>query len=141
MTKIDFHSNIADKLNYVCRLVRKARHAECQIIIFDTNQAFLSELDRELWTFSKTDFLPHVYANDPLANQSPIILQYNEKAELPHQDILINLHHETPAFFNVFKRVFEIVSSEEQDVLAGRQKYRHYQHLGISPQHTVAKIS
>ncbi|HEX2530741.1 MAG TPA: DNA polymerase III subunit chi, partial [Burkholderiaceae bacterium] len=33
MTRIDFHSNVPDKTAYACRLVRKARAANCRIVI------------------------------------------------------------------------------------------------------------
>jgi DNA polymerase-3 subunit chi len=141
MTKIDFHSNIADKTNYVCRLVRKARAANCKIVIFDLNQEYLKELDKSIWTFSKTDFLPHVFSNDPLASATPIILCHDENEALPHFDVLINLHQHVPDMFSRFKRVIEIVASDESEAKAGRQRYRHYQQLGITPNHTIAKSS
>lgn len=136
---IDFHSNIADKTNYICRLVRKARSANCEIVIFDQNQAYLKELDDALWTFSGVDFLPHVFASDALASQTPIILCGDQSEQLPHFDILINLHHDVLPNFQQFKRVIEIVTSSEQDTQAGRNKYRHYQQLGIKPNHSIAK--
>jgi DNA polymerase-3 subunit chi len=136
---IDFHSNIADKTNYICRLVRKARSANCEIVIFDQNLAYLKELDDALWTFSGVDFLPHVFAHDPLASQTPIILCGNQSEKLPHYNILINLHHEVLPNFQQFKRVIEIVTSSEEDTQAGRNKYRHYQKLGIAPNHFIAK--
>ncbi len=67
MTRIDFHSNVPDKIGYACRLVRKARAADCRVILFAEDRAQLAALDQALWTFSELEFLPHVMADDPLA--------------------------------------------------------------------------
>eukprot|EP01037_Dinobryon_pediforme_P038112 gene38112-45942_t len=91
MTRIDFHSNVPNKLAYACRLVRKARAAQCKIVLLGSNSSELSQLDQLLWTFSEQDFLPHVHAGDPLAAQTDIILSADDNAELPHHHVLINL--------------------------------------------------
>ena len=74
MTRIDFHSNVSDRIAYACRLTRKARAADCRIVVLAQDSAQLRELDEALWRFSDLDFLPHVDAGDPLAARTPIIL-------------------------------------------------------------------
>jgi len=61
MTRIDFHTQVQDRLNYTCRLIRKAHAANCQIIVFNDNSEELAALDEALWSFSESDFLPHVF--------------------------------------------------------------------------------
>lgn len=139
MTQIDFHSNITDKINYICRLVRKARAADCEILIFDSNKENLALLDEALWIFSAKEFLPHVFASDALASTTPIILCDDEKISLHHKNVLINLNQEVPSFFQEFNRVFEIISTDEEDAKNGRLRYRHYQQLGFAPNHVIAK--
>lgn len=138
MTRIDFHSNVPDKIAYSCRLVRKARAANCQVVLFAGDRKDLMTLDQLLWTFSELEFLPHVIAGDPLAASTPIILTDDEKLELPHHQILINLSRGTPAHFARFERMFEIISSDEADAVAGRQRYRFYQQRGYPLTHHVA---
>jgi DNA polymerase-3 subunit chi len=138
MLRVDFHTQVADKINYTCRLVRKARAANCRIIILNQGREQSLHLDQALWNFSESDFLPHVMLDDPLASQTPIILTENLERELPHNDLLINLSHALPSDFKQFNRIIEIISSEEQDAQAGRQRFRQYQQLGIKPSHTVA---
>lgn len=138
MTRIDFHSNVPDKIAYSCRLVRKARAANCNIVLFAGDRNALNTLDQLLWTFSELEFLPHVVAGDPLAGSTPIILTDNEQAELPHHQVLINLSQTTPAHFARFERMFEIVSSDDADKLAGRERYRFYQQRGYPLTHHVA---
>jgi DNA polymerase III subunit chi len=138
MTRIDFHSNVHDKIVYACRLVRKARAADCRIVLF-AGQAELAALDQALWTFSELDFLPHVMADDPNAAVTPIILTDSDSAELPHHQILINLSAGTPANFASFERMFEIIASDEADKTAGRERYRFYQQRGYPLTHFVAQ--
>lgn len=144
MTRIDFHSNVPDKITYACRLVRKARtanSANCQIVLLTKDAQDLAALDAALWTFSETDFVPHVLASDELAPHTPVILSDSDAAELPHHQILINLTGATPANFTRFVRMFEIISSEESDKLAGRERYKFYQQGGYALTHFVAEKS
>ncbi|SFH81074.1 DNA polymerase III, chi subunit [Collimonas sp. OK307] len=138
MTQIDFHTNISDKFLYTCRLVRKARMAQRQIVILSSNAEDLATLDQALWTFSEHDFLPHVRAGDPLAAQTPVILAADEETEWPHHQILVNLSGRTPLHFARFERMFEIISLAEEDKAGGRERYRFYQQRGYPLTHFVA---
>ena len=139
MTRVDFHSKVPDKLLYACRLVRKARAADMRVVVFARDSQQLSALDKALWTFSELDFLPHVMADDALASQTAIILTDDAEAALPHHQILINLSGETPAHFARFERLFEVISNDEDDLTAGRERYRQYQQRGYPLTHFVAE--
>ena len=119
MTQVDFHSKVPDKLNYACRLVRKARAAGMKVVLFAESRAQLTALDEMLWTFSEQDFLPHGQA-------------------LPHHQVLVNVSRSTPEHFARFERMFEIVSTDEDDLLAGRERYKQYQQRGYPLTHHVA---
>jgi len=139
MTRVDFHSNIPDKIHYVCRLVRKARHAHCRIVLMGEPPQ-LAALDAALWTFSEHDFVPHVMADDALAIHTPVILATaNADADaLPHHQILINLTSQPPPTFARFERLFEIVATDAADITSGRDRYRFYQQRGYALTHFVA---
>lgn len=139
MTRIDFHSNISNKIPYACRLVRKARAAHSTIVLLLADRAQLDELNDALWTFSEQDFLPHAIAGDPLAASTPVILTDNDTAELPHHQMLINLSGNIPSHFARFERLFEIISADDTDKLAGRERYRFYQQRGYALTHFVAE--
>jgi DNA polymerase-3 subunit chi len=136
MTRIDFHSDVADKIAYACRLVRKARGANCRIVVLAADNRQLAALDEALWTFSEQDFLPHVTAGSALAAQTPVILTADDEAELPHREVLINLSDATPAHFASFERMIEIVSRDDADKAAGRERYRFYSQRGYPLTHT-----
>ena len=138
MTQVDFHSKVPDKLNYACRLVRKARAAGMKVVLFAESREQLSALDELLWTFSEQDFVPHVIAGDDLAAQTPVILTDDAGQPLPHHQVLVNLSQRTPEHFARFERMFEIVSTDEDDLLAGRERYKQYQQRGYPLTHHVA---
>ena len=128
MTRVDFHFNAPDKLQYASRLVRKAYRAGQRVVVFAEAGA-VAELDRTLWTFSPTDFIPHVRASDPLAPQTPVIL-CSEACETQHADVLVNLSRETPAFFSRFERLVEVVTADEDDRGSARARWRFYRDRG-----------
>jgi DNA polymerase-3 subunit chi len=138
MTRIDFHTNIGDKLSYACRLARKASAARARLVLLAEDAAQAAALNAALWTLSETDFLPHVMAGDPLAAQTPIIVTDSDEVELPHYDMLINLTRRTPVSLARFGRVFEIISTDEDDAAAGRQRYAAYKRQSYPLTHFVA---
>lgn len=139
MTRIDFHSNVADKLHYACRLIRKARAANSKVVIYHHDLTVLRHLDEALWTISEADFLPHVMADDALASMTPIVLSNTRLDQSPHFELLVNLSAAVPEHFPLFSRMIEIVSGDQQDTLAARERYRYYQQQGHSLSHNVAK--
>jgi DNA polymerase-3 subunit chi len=138
MTRIDFHTNIADKLGYACRLARKAYAAQAKVVLLAEDAEQAAQLNEALWTIGETDFIPHVMAGDPLAVETPVIVADRDEVELPHHDMLINLTRRTPAHFARFARVFEIISTDEQDAAAGRKRYVAYKQQAYPLTHFVA---
>ncbi|TFW27672.1 DNA polymerase III subunit chi [Duganella callida] len=139
MTRIDFHTNVPDKVAYACRLARKAWAANNRVVVLTDDAAQLAELDAAMWTFSATDFLPHVPADDALAAQTPILLTASDAAELPHThtELLVNLSRRTPANVSQFARLIEVISSEEEDAAAGRKRYVAYKQQDYPLTHFV----
>ena len=138
MTRIDFHTNIPDKLSYACRLARKAYAAGGKLVLLTEDAAQAAKLDEALWSMSETDFLPHVMAGDPLAAQTPIIVTAADEGDFPHGDMLVNLTRRTPANVDRFNRVFEIISVDEDDAAAGRKRYVAYKQQSYPLTHFVA---
>lgn len=139
MTRVDFHSKVPDKLLYACRLIRKARTAGMKVVVYLQDAQQLSQFDHALWTFSEQDFIPHVVAGDELAAQTDVIMSCDASDELPHHQVLVNLSTLTPDHFARFERMFEIVSTDDQDLTAGRGRYKHYQNRGYALTHFVAE--
>ncbi|QYF91881.1 DNA polymerase III subunit chi [Massilia sp. PAMC28688] len=138
MTRIDFHTNIGDKVSYTCRLARKAYGARGKLVLLAADAAQAAALNAGLWTVGETDFLPHALAGDALAPHSPIIVTDTLDAEFPHYDMLVNLTQTTPGALDRFQRVFEIISTDEQDAAAGRRRYAAYKKQDYPLTHFVA---
>ena len=143
MARIDFHSNVSDKLEYACRLTRKIWSATptgkpVRNIVMVGEKADLKKLDELLWTFSTTDFLPHCFIEDEGAIDTPIVLTDNflspALTRLPHADVLIHLGmrmpQNVPVLLARFPRVVEVVTMNEAERLAGRERYKAYRDLG-----------
>ena len=143
MARIDFHSNVGDKLEYACRLSRKIWSATpagepVRNIVMVAEKGDLKKLDELLWAFSSTDFLPHCYIEDEAAADTPILLTEHflspSLSQLPHTDVLIHLGmqmpQDVPALLARFPRVVEVVTINEAERLAGRERYKAYRDLG-----------
>lgn len=130
MTQIDFHVNAPAKLAYACRLARKGYGAGRRMVFYG-DDAVLSEFDRLLWTFSAVDFIPHVRARDPLAPVTPILLAGPADADAcTHHEMIVNLDREQPEFFSRFERMIEVVEASDDDLSAGRSRWKFYRDRG-----------
>lgn len=143
MARIDFHSNVSDKLEYACRLTRKIWSATpvgepVRNIVMVGEKADLKKLDELLWTFSAVDFLPHCFIEDEGAADTPILLtdDFSSPAltQLPHADVMIHLGMRMPkdvaALVARFPRIVEVVTVNDAERLAGRERYKAYRDLG-----------
>lgn len=134
--RIDFHFNVDHRLHYACRVVRKARGAGKTVLAFAGDAGRLARFDAALWTFSALDFLPHVYADSPLAADTPILLSLQADGA-PVRDVLLNLDDAPPPqfaqWFARFERVIEVVSLDDADRRCARARFNAYRAAGIEP--------
>lgn len=127
MTEVAFHFNTPDKVGYACRLLRKAVGAGASVVVTG-DAALLRELDATLWTFSALDFVPHCHdaaAAAPVVALSPVVLTASPRAA-PHHQVLVNLGEAVPEGFETFERLIEVVTGDEADRQAARQRWKHY---------------
>ncbi|MDR3369662.1 DNA polymerase III subunit chi [Rhodoferax sp.] len=130
MTSVAFHFNVNDRLHYTCRLVRKAVAAGTSLVVNGPG-AILERFDRELWTFSATEFVPHGHVGDAtsLAHRSPVLL-CESLDDAPVRDVLINLSENVPTGFEAFDRVIEVVSEDPVERGHARLRWKHYSKAG-----------
>ena len=144
MARVDFHSQVGDKLTYTCRLVRKifslaSASEPIKKIVIVGSVVDIDQLNQRLWGFSSEDFLPHCLIDEESAEFTPILLAttYDEDQfqNIPHQDVFIHLGQDflegIEQITNRFDRVIEVVSLEENEVAAGRQRYKQYRSMGV----------
>jgi DNA polymerase-3 subunit chi len=132
MTEVAFHFNAPDKLSYACRLLRKAWGAGASVAVTG-DQALLSELDRELWTFGALEFVPHCEASADagVLGMTPVVLT-PALALSPHHDVAVNLGETVPAGFERFGRLIEVVTGDELDRQQARGRWKHYADRGYA---------
>lgn len=132
MTEIEFHANVPDKLMYSCRLLRKAYRSGANVVV-TADADTLDELDHLLWRFSPTEFVPHcrVSASENSVVVTPVLFA-ESLAECPHHSILVNLGLDIPAGFEPFERFIEVVAQAEDELIAGRRRWKHYAARGYA---------
>lgn len=132
MTRVDFYTGSADKLRTACQLSHKAMQHGLRIVISLPDSARLDAIDKLLWLYPETGFIPHCRIDTAEAADTPVILTLGD-APFLHRDILISLHDTCLPFFSHFDRVIEIVGTE--DSASGRARYKFYRDSGCELRH------
>ncbi len=94
----------------------------------DDRQAH-ARFDQLLWSFSQQDFIPHVMHTDPHASATPVVLATGS-LDSHHHGVIVNLGAEPPPVFGRFERLIEVVTRDESDRMAGRERWRFYRDRG-----------
>jgi DNA polymerase-3 subunit chi len=140
MTRIDFYFEAEDKLQVACRLSAKAAQQKLRVLIYAADQAAAQRIDKLLWTWQATTFLPHCMTTSPLAAQTAVLITHDPE-DTPHDEVLLNLHPAWPPAFSRFQRLVEIVGREDADRGAGRERFRFYRDRGYEiVKHDLSKI-
>ncbi|MBV9190114.1 MAG: DNA polymerase III subunit chi [Betaproteobacteria bacterium] len=130
MTSIDFYFNAADRLQVACRLAAKALAERKRVLIYTPDAELASKLDRLMWTWPATGFVPHCASHDALASETPVLIGGDdEAADIP---ILLNLSADCPPHFASFERLLEVVGAEEADREPARARFRMYKSRGYA---------
>jgi len=131
---VAFHFNVADPIDYVCRLVRKVRARQLTLVVC-AEPADVADIDQRLWTLAPLAFLAHstLGAPDMVRARSPVLLctQWNGQDT---RQVLVNLRAELPEHGGRFERLVEIVPTDEPSRAAARQRWRSYVAQGIAPE-------
>ena len=140
MTRIEFHFNAPDRLNYACRLLRKIYAGQLRVGVIGA-QPLLGHLDQALWTFSALDFIPHalVQPGQPVVQGTAVVLA-ETVAALGQVDVLVNLGEGVPMGFESMARLIEIVTSDDLDRANARSRWKQYTQRGYELiRHDLAK--
>lgn len=129
MTRIDFYTDADDRLRVACRLAAKAVAQNLRVLVYVRDGNVAAAIDRLLWTTPAIAFVPHVMAEHRLAGETPVVIARGD-AQAAHDDVLVNLDREWPPSFARFQRLVEIVSRDEEDKHAARERYRFYRDRG-----------
>ena len=133
MTEISFYFNVPSRSGYACRLLRKARRQGLALAVAGPRDA-LARLDQELWAFEPSEFLPHEWVDHadrvPQGLRARTIWLAADATHAPVHDALLNLGVTAPAGFEAYARLFEVVSTDEADRAAARDRWKGYARRG-----------
>lgn len=133
MTEIKFFFNVDNKLNFACKMAKRAYDDGRKLIVYAPSPNLADEFDRLLWTFSPLSFVPHVKAAHPLAAATPIVIATGDTG-LTHHEALLNIGDEPPPFFSRFDALREVVSAGTDDRASARERVKFYKSRGFEVQ-------
>jgi len=131
--KIDFYvleaASGQRSLHFACQLLEKA-HADNQRVYVNTNSREETErLDALLWNYRDDSFIPHnIYRQTE--DYPPSIQIGNDLTPETHNNILLNLSRDVPAFYTQFQHVIEIIFTDPVVQQLGRARYKQYRDQG-----------
>lgn len=139
MTKVDFYTGSEDKLRTACQLSHKAMQNGLRVLLHVPDDATADKLDKLLWHYPATAFMPHCHSHQADAATMPVVIARDEN--FPHSELLISLHNECVDFFSRFERVIEIVGNDVEETKLGRARFKFYRDRGYELNHTdLAKL-
>ncbi|MDQ6628884.1 MAG: DNA polymerase III subunit chi [Pseudomonadota bacterium] len=143
MTEIGFHFNVGAPAGYACRLVRKALRQGSPVTVTGP-RPLLETIDRELWALGPTEFVPHAWTADATAVPARLhpstAWLASEPLDAPLHHALVNVGTTVPRGFESYRRLIEVISADEPDRVAARERWRSYAGRGYAIQrHQVAE--
>lgn len=141
---VDFYllanDNAQARYMLACRLLEKAFVRGHQVFVYCNDRAQAEHIDELLWTFKEDSFIPHNLQGEGPQAPPPIQIGHHQEPR-GFNDILLNLAEEIPPFFARFRRIIEIVSSDEAAKEQSRLHYRHYRAQGCELRtHELAEV-
>ena len=135
MTEIRFHFNVPSRSGYACRLLRKASRQASPVAVTGPEDR-LAEIDRALWALSAADFIAHAWTRDvdtvPPSLRGGLVWLAPDPLAAPVHETLLNLGDGAPRGFETFERLIELVSTDEADRAAARERWKGYAGRGYA---------
>lgn len=129
MTQVYFYHNASDRIAAAAALIRKAYAQKKAMLVYAPDPSLSATIDRHLWMYPPTGFVPHVRSTSPLSAQTPVLIA-DCLDELPQDERLLNLSTEVPPGFSRFTSVIEVVGQDDAGRLAGRERAKFYRDRG-----------
>lgn len=135
MTQIDFYELKSGRFSpdqILCQLSLKAYQNKQSTLLLTNSESESQHIDKSLWEFDKTSFIPHEINNTPSAALN--IINICDNCQANHQyTLLINIKDEIPNHFAQFERVIELVHDNNKNT--AREHFRFYKDRGYKINH------
>lgn len=129
MTQVFFYHGASDKVATACALLSGAYAKRRPVLVYAPDKRLAQSVDRMLWLHPALSFTPHCELNSPLAAETPILIA-DTLTTVPQTERLMNLSLTLPPGFERFQSLVEVVSQEEEDRLAARDRVKLYKESG-----------
>jgi DNA polymerase-3 subunit chi len=144
MTAVAFHFNVPQRLDYTCRLLRKATRAGARVVVTGDDHD-LATLDRQLWVFDPLEFVAHwrgpsVNGLPKRLRHTPVLLLELPSAVQGHA-VLMNLGPAAVQALEGFDRLIEVVGLDEAGRSEARLRWKHYSALGLTIERHDVKVA
>jgi DNA polymerase III subunit chi len=148
LSVVEFHSGVADAVAHAVKLLRKASTQGARVAVIGAGDA-VDRLDASLWTDQQRDFIAHAcwraeHGVSPRMRRTPIWLIATAS---PHETlqalsdcvdagctVVVNLDAQSVEHPGVH-RLIEVVSNDQANRQAGRQRWRAHEALGRTIEH------
>lgn len=134
MTRVRFYTQVTHPPSLIASLSEKALAQQHFVTVYAHDEAHAKQISDFLWQLPAPSFIAHAMANEPHSKRSALQLAW-QTDHIQQDDILLNCQAQQPLFFGQFKHVFEIVSTDPNDMVAGRQRYAFYRDRGYPIKH------
>ena len=131
MTSIDFYFNAADRLQVACRLAGTAMSEGQRMLVYAPDAEVAARVDKLMWTWPATGFVPHCPVDDALAADTPVLIGRTDEVP-PQVRLLLNLAADCPPHFASFERLFEVIGLDDAEREAGRARFKLYRSRGYA---------
>ncbi|MBW8312259.1 MAG: DNA polymerase III subunit chi [Rhizobium sp.] len=113
----------------VCELARRAVHSGQPLLVLAASVEQAEALDDLMWSFDPDEFLPHQVAGVEEDEDEVEVLIAPPEQSPPMRALVLNLRDApVPAGF---ERVLEVVPADESARGPLRERWKHYQSLGL----------
>ena len=129
MTQIDCYHDQPDRLQQAIRLATLAWGRRKPITFYIPDSKRAETFSKALWTNDPQSFVPHCHSTSAEADRTLILITDNPDA-VPQDELLVNLSDQVPPGFARFQRLFEIVSQNDADKAAARERMSFYKDRG-----------
>ncbi len=137
MPAIDFYilstTSKQDRYQFVCKLAEKIFRQKQKAFFLTPSIEDSENLDDLLWSFRPASFIPHQIIQNNTHSLFDQLLISNRDIPDNWSGILVNLTQQLTPNIEKLTRIIEIIDNNEVCLTKGRQRYRHYKKMNLSP--------
>ena len=139
MAKISFYlfeKSPERQVESACRLCRKILRNTAKIWLYCPDVEMQQQLDDRLWSFDPVSFLAHGIdqTHAPICISAQLPIPTTSPDSSSSEWIVFNFNNQPLEQVTHFGHIIEIVENNESAKQIGREKYKAYRRMGITPQ-------